>query len=67
MKYVPGTGVAMVLGLLQCQRENLPHLRLMVVHEAMQVGRGVSHVRYADWLVGVVPIVWWLRSAHRRR
>ena len=57
MKYVLGTGVAMVLGLSQCQREDLPHLRLMIVHEAVQVGRNVSRVRVADEVIGVVPIV----------
>ena len=48
MKNVLGTGVAMVLGLSQCQREYLPHLRFMAVHEAVQVGRGLSRVRVAD-------------------
>ena len=36
VKYVLGAGVAMVLGLPQRQREDLSHLRLMIVHETMQ-------------------------------
>ena len=44
-KYVLGAGVAMVLGLSHCQREDFPHLRFMVVHETVQLGRGVSCVR----------------------
>ena len=59
MKYVLATGVVMVLGLSQCQREDLPHLWFMVVHEAVQVGPGVSRVRVAYKVIGVVPIVWW--------
>ena len=57
MIYVLGTGVAMVLGLSQCQREYLPHIRFMVVHEAVQVVRGVCRVRVADEVIVVVPIV----------
>ena len=57
VKYVLGTGVAMVLGLSQCQREYLPHLWFMVVHQAVQVVRAVSPVRVADEVIGVAPIV----------
>ena len=35
VKYVLGAGVAMVLSLLQCQRQDFPYLRLMIVHETM--------------------------------
>ena len=59
MKYVLGTGVAMVLGLSQCQREDLSYLRFMLVHEAVQVGPCVSRVRIADEMIGVVPKGWW--------
>ena len=59
MKYVLGTGVAMVLGLSLCQREDLPHLWLMIVHGMVQVGPGVSRVCVADEVIGVVPIVCW--------
>ena len=38
MEYVLGAGVAMVFGLPQRQREDLSYLRLMIVHETMQVG-----------------------------
>ena len=58
MKYLLGTGFAMVFGLSQCQREYLPHLRFMVMHEAVQVGRGVSRASVADYVIGVVPMVW---------
>ena len=54
MKYVLGAGVAMVLGLSQCQREDFSHIRLMVVHETVQVGRGMSCVRVVEKVVGVV-------------
>ena len=57
MKYVLGTGVVIVLGLSQCQREYVPHLQFMVVHEAVQVGGRVSRVRVADEVIGVVRIV----------
>ena len=66
VKYVLGAGVAMVLGLLQCQREDFSHLRLMIVHETVQVGRGVSCVRVVDEMIGVVCVVWWRRRAPRR-
>ena len=66
MKYVLGAGVAMVLGLSQCQREDLPHLWLMIVHETMQVHRGVSCVRVVDEVIRVVPTVWWRRRAYHR-
>ena len=56
MKYVLGTGVAMVLGLSQCQCEYLPHLRFIVVHGVVQGGRGVSRVLVAGEVIG---IVWW--------
>ena len=59
MKDVLGAGVAMVLGLSQCQRADFPHLRLMIVHETVQVGRGVSCVRVVDGGIGVVLVVWW--------
>ena len=52
---VLGADVAMVLGLSQCQREDFSHLLLVIVHETVQVGRGVSCVRVADELIGVVP------------
>ena len=66
VKYVLGAGVAMVLGLSQCQREDFSHLRLMIVHETVQVGPGVSCVRVVDEVIGVVSVVWWRRCAHRR-
>ena len=66
VKYVPGAGVAMVLGLSQCQREDLPHFRLMIVHERVQVGCSVSCVRVVDKVISVVPVVWWRRHAYRR-
>ena len=40
VKYVSGAGVAMVLGLSQGQREDLPHLRFMIVHETVHMGPG---------------------------
>ena len=49
----------MVLGLSYCQHEDLPHLRFMIVHEAVRVGHGVSHVCVVDKVIGVVPILWW--------
>ena len=57
VKYVLGAGVAMVLGLSQRQREDLSYLRLMIVHETMQVGRSVSSVRVVDEVIGVVSVV----------
>ena len=60
VKYVLEAGVAMVLGLWQCQREDFSHLRLMIVHET------VSCVHVVDKVVGVVSVVWWRRRAHRR-
>ena len=57
MKYVWGAGVAMVLGLPQSQREDFPYLRLMIVHETMEVGRSVSGVRVVDEVVRVVSVV----------
>ena len=59
VKYVLGAGVAMVLGLPQCQREDFPYLRLMIVHETMQVGRSVSCVRVVDEVIDVVSVVRW--------
>ena len=56
--YVRGARVAMVLGLLQCQLEDFPHLRLMIVHETVQLGRGVSCVRIVDEVIGVVSVRW---------
>ena len=67
VKYVLGAGVVMVLGLSQCQHEDFSHLRLMIVHETMQVGRGVSCVRVVDKVIGVVSVVRWQRRAHRCR
>ena len=66
VKYVLGAGVAMVLGLSQCQREDFPHFRLMIVHETVQVGRGLSCVRAVDEVIDVVPVVWWRRRGYRR-
>ena len=63
MKYVLGAGVAMVLGLSHCQREDFSHLRFMIVHETVPAGRGVSCLRVVDEVIGVVPIVWWRRRA----
>ena len=57
VEYVLGAGVAMVLGLPQRQREDLLYLRLMIVHETMQVGRSVSCVRVVDKVIGVVSVV----------
>ena len=59
VKYVLSAGVAMVLGLLQRQREDLSYLRLMIVHETMQVGRSVSCVHFVDEVIGVVSAVQW--------
>ena len=59
VKYVLGAGVAMLLGLLQRQREDLSYLRLMIVHETMQVGRSVSCVRIVDEVISVVSVVRW--------
>ena len=59
LKSVLGAGVAMVLGLSLCQREDFPHLWLMIVHETVQVGRGVSCVCVVDEVVGVAPVVRW--------
>ena len=67
VKYVLGAGVAMVLGLSQHQREDLSHLRLMIVHETMQVGRSVSCVCVVDEVIGVVPVVRWQCRAYRCR
>ena len=67
VKYVLGAGVAMLLGLPQRQLENLSYLRLMVVHETMQVGSGVSCVRVVDEVIGVVSIVRWRCRAYRCR
>ena len=66
MKYVLGAGVAMVLDLSQCQREDFSHLRLMVVHETVQVGRSVSCVCVVHKVVGVVSVVWLRRHPQRR-
>ena len=57
----------MVLGLSQCQREDFSHLRLMIVHETGQVGRGVSCLRAVDEVIRVVSVVRWRRRAHRCR
>ena len=67
VKYVLGAGVAMVLGLPQCQREDFSHLRLMIVHETVQVGCRVSCVRIVDEVIRVVSMVRWRRRAHRCR
>ena len=67
VKYVLGAGVAMVLGLSQCQREDFSHLRLMIVHETVQSGHGVSCVRIVDEVIGVVTVLRWRRRAHRCR
>ena len=64
MKYVYGAGVAVVLGLPQRQREDLPYLWLVIVHE---VGRSVSFVRVLDEAVGVVSVVRWRCRTHRCR
>ena len=48
IKYVLGTGFAMVLHLSQCQCGYVRHVRFMGVHEAVRVGRGVSRVRIGD-------------------
>ena len=66
VKYVLGAGIAMLLGLSQCRREDFPHLRLMLVHETVQVGRGLSCVRVVDEVIRVVSVVWWRRRAYRR-
>ena len=67
VKYVLGAGVAMVLGLSQCQREDLSYLRLRIVHETVQVGRSMSCVRVVDEMIGVVSVVRRRRRAHRCR
>ena len=67
VKYVLGAGVAMVLGLSQRQCEDFSHLWLMIVHETVQVGRGMSCVRVFDEVIGVVSVVRWQRRAHRCR
>ena len=59
LKYVLGAGVVTALGLPPCQREDIPYLRLMVMHETMQVGRSVSCVRIVDEVIGVVSVVRW--------
>ena len=64
-KYVLGAGVAMVLGISQCQREDFPHLRFMIVHERVQVGRSVRCVRVVDEVIAVFFVVWWRRHAYR--
>ena len=66
MKYVFGAGIAIVLGLSQCLRETFPHLRFMIVHGTVQVGRGVSCVRVVDEVIGSVSVVWWRRRAYHR-
>ena len=63
VKYVLGAVAAMVLGLSQCQREDFSQLRLMIVHETLQVGCGVSCVRVVDEVIGVVSVVWGRRCA----
>ena len=65
VRYVLGAGVAMALGLSQCQRDNFSHFRLMIVHGTPQVGHGVSCVRVVDEVIGVVSVVWWRRCAYR--
>ena len=67
LKYVLGAGVAMVLGPSQCQREDFSHLRLMIVHETVQVGDSVSCVRVVDEVLVVVSVLQWRRRAHRCR
>ena len=67
VKYVLQAGVAMVLGLPQRQREDLSYLRLMIVHEAMKVGRSVTFVRLVDEVIGVVSLVRWRCHAYRCR
>ena len=67
VKYVLGADVAVVLGLPQRQREDFPYLRLVIVHETMQVGRSVSCVRVVDEVVGVVSVVRWRCRTHRCR
>ena len=67
VEYVLGAGLAMLLGVLQCHPEDFSHLRLMIVHETVQVGRRVSCVRVVDELIGVVSVVRWPRCAHCRR
>ena len=67
VKYVFRAGLAMVLGVLQRQREDFSYLRLMIVHEMVQVGRGVSCVRVVDEVIGVVFVVRWRCRAHRCR
>ena len=67
VKYVLGAGGAVVLGLPQRQREDFPYLRLVIVHQTMQVGRSVSCVRVVDEVVGVVSLVRWRCRTHRCR
>ena len=67
VKYVLGAGVVMVLGLPQRQGEDLLYLRLMIVHETMQMGRSVSCVRVVDEVIGVVSVVRWPCRAYRCR
>ena len=66
VKYVLEAGDAMVLGLSQCQREDFSHLPLMILHETVQVGHGVSSVRIVDEVIFVVPVVWWQHRTYRR-
>ena len=66
VKYALGAGVAMVLGLSQCQREDFSHLWLMIVHVTVQVGRGMSCVHVVDEVIRVFPVIWWRPRAHRR-
>ena len=67
VKYVLGASVATVLGLSQRQREDLSYLRLMIVHERMQMGCSVSCVHVVDEVIGVVSVVRWRRRAYRCR
>ena len=67
VKYVLAAGVAMVLGPPQRQREDLSYLRLMIVHETMQVGRSVSCVCVVDEVIGAVSVVRWRGRAYRCR
>ena len=67
VRYVLGAGVAVVLGLPQRQRADLPYLWLVIVHETMQVRRSVSCVRVVDGVVGVVSVVRWRCRTHRCR
>ena len=58
VEYVLGTCVAMVLSSLQCQCEHFPHVRFVVVHEAVQVGHRVCWVHNVNEVVCAVPILW---------